>query len=39
MAFSYQGEQTENLRKQRQGRMPRKARSIIPGGGGFGTAM
>jgi hypothetical protein len=39
MAFSYQGEQGETLRKQRPGRMPRKARSIIPGGGGFGTAM
>lgn len=36
MAFSYQGEQTENLRKQRPGRMPRRpAMKKIPGGGGF----
>lgn len=36
MAFSYQGEQAETLRKQRPGRMPRRpAMKKIPGGGGF----
>jgi hypothetical protein len=36
MAFSYQGEQAETLRKQRPGRMPRRpAMKKTPGGGGF----
>lgn len=35
MAFSYEGEQTEGLRKARPGRMPRKPGQTVRGGGGY----
>lgn len=35
-AFSYQGEQTEGLRKARPGRMPRRPGQVVRGGGGLG---
>jgi len=35
MAFSYEGEQTEGLRKARPGRMPRKPGQTVRGGGGI----